>query len=152
LDADVRVHPDTIRRVLWNFDCDPQLDAVIGSYDDSPGSEDFISLYKNLMHCFQHQHARQQACTFWSGCGAIRRDVFLAYSGFDQSYRRPAIEDIELGYRLARGNRKLILDKTLQVKHLKRWTFWNLLKTDILDRGIPWTELILLGTGACRMI
>src|SRR6185312_2689684 len=82
-------------------------------------------------------------CTFWSGCCAIRRDVFLAYSGFDQRYRRPAIEDIELGYRLVRGNRKILLDKTVQVKHLKRWTFWNVLKTDILYRGIPWTELIL---------
>ena len=143
IDADVRVHEDTIRRVLWNFDSDPQLDAVIGSYDDSPGSRDFISLYKNLMHCFQHQQARPAACTFWSGCGAIRRDVFLAYSGFDQRYRRPAIEDIDLGYRLARGKRKILLDKAVQVKHLKRWTFWNLIKTDIVHRGIPWTELML---------
>jgi len=38
---------------------------------------------------------------------------------------------------------KIILDRTLVVKHLKRWTFWGLLKTDIRDRGIPWTELIL---------
>ena len=37
----------------------------------------------------------------------------------------------------------MILDKELQVTHLKRWTFWGLVKTDILDRGIPWTELIL---------
>ncbi len=29
------------------------------------------------------------------------------------------------------------------MKHLKRWTFWGLVKTDVLDRGIPWTELIL---------
>jgi hypothetical protein len=36
-----------------------------------------------------------------------------------------------------------MLDHKLLVKHLKRWTFWGLLKTDILDRGIPWTELIL---------
>jgi hypothetical protein len=29
------------------------------------------------------------------------------------------------------------------VKHLKAWSFVGLVKTDILDRGIPWTELIL---------
>src|SRR5579871_361432 len=143
LDADVCVHPETVSRVLWNFERDPALDALIGSYDDSPGSEDFLSQYRNLMHSFVHQHAREEACTFWSGCGAIRRDIFLAYSGFDQSYGRPAIEDIELGSRLVHAKRKLILDKTLLVKHLKRWTFWNLVKTDIVDRGIPWTELIL---------
>ncbi len=36
-----------------------------------------------------------------------------------------------------------MLDRDLRVKHLKKWTFWGLLKTDVLDRGIPWTELIL---------
>ena len=41
------------------------------------------------------------------------------------------------------AGRNMILDKDLQVTHLKHWTFWSLLKTDVLDRGIPWTELIL---------
>jgi hypothetical protein len=91
-----------------------------------------------------HQTARQTASTFWSGCGAIRRSVFLEMSGFDQeTYRRPAIEDIELGYRLTSAGHRIELDRDLVVKHLKKWTFWGLLKTDILDRGIPWTELIL---------
>jgi hypothetical protein len=32
--------------------------------------------------------------------------------------------------------------KTLQGKHLKRWEFGSLLKSDLLDRAVPWTELI----------
>jgi hypothetical protein len=36
-----------------------------------------------------------------------------------------------------------MLDAGIEVKHLKRWTFFNLIKTDIFDRGMPWTELIL---------
>ena len=143
LDADVVAQPDSVGRVAAAFGADPELDALIGSYDDDPAESDFLSQYKNLMHCYVHQTGQEQASTFWSGCGAIRRDVFLAYSGFDESYARPAIEDIELGYRLFQANRRMMLDKQLRVKHLKRWTFWNLLKTDILDRGIPWTELIL---------
>jgi glycosyltransferase involved in cell wall biosynthesis len=143
VDSDVCVYPGTMARLVSDFEEDPQLDAVIGSYDDSPKSEDFLSQYKNLMHCYVHQTGRKQACTFWSGCGAIRKEVFLAHSGFDESYGRPAIEDIELGYRLAQAGRKLILDRHLLVKHLKRWSLWGLLKTDVLDRGIPWTELIL---------
>jgi hypothetical protein len=94
-------------------------------------------------HCFVHQNGKRTASTFWSGCGAIRRSVFLKYGGFDESYQRPAIEDIELGYRLSRNHCKIVLDKNIVVKHLKRWTFWGLLKTDVFDRGIPWTELIL---------
>jgi hypothetical protein len=95
------------------------------------------------MHCYVHHRARREACTFWSGCGAIRKSVFQEYSGFDESYDRPAIEDIELGYRLARDKKKMLLDTSIMVKHLKRWSFLGLVKTDIVDRGIPWTELIL---------
>ncbi len=143
LDSDVCVHADTLERVRRDFSEDPELDALMGSYDTSPASPDFISRYKNLMHSFVHQRGRRDACTFWSGCGAIRREVFLRHAGFDESYDRPAIEDIELGYRLRQDGRKMILDKDLQVTHLKHWTFWGLLKTDVLDRGIPWTELVL---------
>ena len=136
--------PSTLERVVRvAFFEDRELDALIGSYDDDPSSQDFLSQYRNLMHCFVHQTGRRDAFTFWSGCGAVRRDLFLQCSGFDERYRRPAIEDIELGYRMAAEGRKMILDPDLQVKHLKRWTFWGLVKTDVLDRGIPWTELIL---------
>ncbi|HZR84410.1 MAG TPA: glycosyltransferase family A protein [Candidatus Binatia bacterium] len=143
IDADVCVHPDTIERIADAFAADRELDAMIGSYDDSPEAPDFISQYKNLMHCFTHQNGRRMASTFWSGCGAIRRHVFLEHSGFATEYGRPAIEDIELGYRLVMARRKVILDRDLLVKHLKRWTLWSLVRTDIVDRGIPWTELIL---------
>jgi glycosyltransferase involved in cell wall biosynthesis len=143
IDADVSVYPSTVDRILAGFQQDPELDAVIGSYDDSPGSGDFLSQYRNLMHCYVHQTGKKQACTFWSGCGAIRRDVFLAHQGFNEDYGRPAIEDIELGYRLAASGKKVMLDRRLLVKHLKRWNLWSVVRTDIMDRGIPWTELIL---------
>jgi glycosyltransferase involved in cell wall biosynthesis len=143
IDADVCVYPNTLARVAANFQQDPELAAVIGSYDDLPESQDFLSLYRNLMHSYVHHQSRSDACTFWSGCGAIRKPIFQQYSGFDESYRRPAIEDIELGYRMTRDHRKMLLDTGVLVKHLKRWSFVNLVKTDIMDRGIPWTELIL---------
>ncbi len=144
IDSDVAVYPGTLRRVYTDFQRDPALASVIGSYDDSPGSDDFMSQYRNLLHCFVHQTARRQACTFWSGCGAIKRDIFFEFGGFDEgAYGRPAIEDIELGYRLSRAGQRMMLDRALLVKHLKRWTVWNVIKTDIRDRGIPWTELIL---------
>src|SRR5579883_1906482 len=143
VDADVQMYDGTVDRVWDAFQNDASLDALIGSYDDSPADQDFLSQYKNLMHCYVHQRAQSEASTFWSGCGAIRREVFLAHSGFSNDYGRPAIEDIELGYRLIQARRKIRLDRELCVKHLKRWTFWGLVKTDILDRGIPWSELIL---------
>jgi GT2 family glycosyltransferase len=143
LDADVCVKANTISRVAHSLEADPELDALIGSYDNQPGAPGFISQYRNLMHAFVHQTGAERASTFWSGCGAIRRAVFMQHSGFSLEYQRPAIEDIELGYRLCRAGRKIVLDREIQVTHLKSWTFWGLVKTDMLDRGIPWTELIL---------
>src|SRR5258708_1932821 len=143
LDADVCVHPDNLRRVASAFQTDASLDALIGSYDDSPGPTDFLSQYRNLMHYFTHQNSRRNACTFWSGFGAIRKQVFRDHLGFDCTISRPTIEDIELGYRLHGAGRKIVLDRSLQVKHLKPWTFFAMMRTDVMDRGIPWTQLIL---------
>jgi glycosyltransferase involved in cell wall biosynthesis len=143
IDADVCVYPDTIARIMAIFEQDAGVAAVIGSYDDSPESKDFLSQYRNLMHCYVHHRSRREACTFWSGCGAIRKSIFHKYSGFDESYERPAIEDIELGFRMRMDDNKILLDPSILVKHLKKWSFLSLVKTDILDRGIPWTELIL---------
>ncbi len=142
VDADVCVRPETLHRIALAFDTDRTLAALIGSYDDDPQTQDFLSQYRNLMHHFIHQRGRESASTFWSGCGAIRKTVFQKFSGFDESYNRPAIEDIELGYRLQQSKQKILLDHDLTVKHLKKWTFLNLIKSDIFDRGIPWTELI----------
>ena len=73
----------------------------------------------------------------------MRRSTFVASGGFRESYARPSIEDIELGYRLTDSGARIILDPAIQVQHLKRWTFWSMLKTDVLDRGIPWALLML---------
>lgn len=143
IDADVCVAPDSLARIASAFDSDATLDALIGSYDDSPGEPDFLSQYKNLLHCFVHQQAKRRASTFWTGCGAIRRPVFQASGGFDERYTRPRIEDIELGARLLRAGRGIELDPALTVQHLKRWTFLGLLESDIRDRAIPWTQLML---------
>lgn len=148
VDADVVVKPDTLERVATNFINHPGVAAVFGSYDDEPAEKNFISQYKNLFHRFVHQHARAEAETFWAGCGAIRRDVFLAMDGFDaERYPRPAIEDIELGYRMRRQGHRILLDKQLQAKHLKRWTLKSMLHADIFCRAVPWSTLILESQG-----
>jgi glycosyltransferase involved in cell wall biosynthesis len=143
IDADVAVSADAIGQVKRIFQNDPDLAAMIGSYDDAPDASNFMSQYKNLFNHYVHQTAREEGFTFWGACGAIRRDIFLQMGGFDENYRRPSVEDIELGYRLKNAGHRIRLCKTLQVKHLKRWGVVSLLKADIFYRAIPWTELIL---------
>ena len=142
-DADVAIPQDAVGRIAAAFQDAPDLAALFGSYDDEPFESNFLSQYKNMFHHYVHQTAKADASTFWSGCGAIRREVFLAMGGFEENYRRPAIEDIELGYRLRKAGHRIRLLKELQVKHLKRWEILSLLKADFLYRALPWTDLIL---------
>ena len=143
VDADVVMPPDAMARIRARFSEDPARDAVIGSYDQDPASPDLLSQYRNLLHCYTHQRGQARTCGFWTGCGAMRAAVFREYGGFDETHMRPRIEDVELGTRLRRAGRQVWLDKGLQVKHLKRLRFWTVMKTDLVDRAIPWTLLIL---------
>ncbi len=143
VDADVVVHEDGVEPLRRAFD-DPGVVAVFGSYDDAPPFEGFASQYMNLRHHFVHHQHGGEASTFWSGCGAVRRDAFLGVGGFDaERYRRPSIEDIELGYRLRGQAGRIRTDPSLQGTHLKEWSLWGVVHTDITCRAIPWSRLLL---------
>ncbi|MBE9127579.1 MULTISPECIES: glycosyltransferase [unclassified Coleofasciculus] len=142
VDADVEIYPDTIAKVAATFNQEPDLAALIGSYDDTPGASNFLSQYRNLLHHYTHQTSSEEAFTFWGACGAIRRDIFLEVGCFYETWRN-RIEDIELGCRLKQAGYTIKLDKTLQVKHLKRWEALSMLKADFFYRALPWTDLIL---------
>jgi glycosyltransferase involved in cell wall biosynthesis len=144
VDADVIIKSDSLAKVAQEFETHPDIAALFGSYDENPTSLNFVSQYKNLIHHFVHQQGHENSATFWSGFGAIRRDIFLKLGGFDaKQFPRPSIEDIDLGYRLKEAGYKTVLRKEIQVTHLKAWSLMGLLKTDIFYRAVPWTSLIL---------
>lgn len=144
IDADVVVAPSTLRGIAERFAAEPLLGAVFGAYDDTPRDPGLVSQYRNLLHRYVHVLHAGDAETFWAGCGAVRRDAFLAVGGFDTvRYPRPQIEDIELGYRLKARGERIVLDPALVGTHLKRWTFFRMLRTDLRERAIPWTHLLL---------
>lgn len=143
VDSDVVAQPGSPKKLKQWFD-DPAVWAVFGSYDDRPRAQNFGSQYKNLVHHFIHQQAKQDASTFWAGCGAIRRYRFLEIGGFDSArYTVPSIEDIELGYRIRDKGGRILLDKTLLCTHLKLWTVPELVRVDIMRRALPWARLML---------
>ncbi len=141
IDADVTMYPDCLDRVEKNYRDQPEIAALFGTYDDKPDGANFLSQYKNLFHHYIHQTSQEDASTFWTACGAVRKDVFIEVGMFNEKTRM--MEDVELGYKLKAANHKIHLDKGLHVKHLKRYNFSYLLKSDLFDRAIPWTMLIL---------
>lgn len=143
LDADVMLHSDTLERLERYLTEQPEVAALFGSYDADPPAPGVVTRYKNLSHHYVHQRGRRESFTFWSGCGAIRREAFLAIGGFNEDHGRPCIEDIELGYRLRGAGYRVWLCSDVQVTHLKRWNLTSMLRVDILDRAVPWTKLIV---------
>lgn len=142
-DADVVVHPDTMRLFLEAMHAEPTAGAVFGSYDDRPAAPGFISQYRNLLHHHVHQKHPGDAETFWAGAGAVRRQVFEEAGMYDEwHYPRPQIEDIEMGGRIRRLGHRILLRPEIQATHLKKWTLAGVLKTDLKDRGIPWARLL----------
>src|SRR5438128_1479518 len=57
VDADVVIPADARDKVREVLEQEPDVAAIIGSYDDDPSERNFLSQFKNLFHHFVHQHA-----------------------------------------------------------------------------------------------
>jgi glycosyltransferase involved in cell wall biosynthesis len=140
VDADVVVAPNAIGEVVAAFTGKPELAAVFGSYDSDPGAVNFFSQYTGLLNHFVHQNTCEQSSSFWTALGAVRKTVFALLGGFEAN---ELLEDIEFGYRLHDAGYNVAVRKTLLGKHLKHWTASSLWRSDLFNRAIPWTELML---------
>ena len=144
VDADIVVHPDIFRRIRAAFYVDPDLTALLGSYDDGPQDPGAVSAFRNLLHHYVHRTQPGPAQTFWTGLGAVRREAFEAVGGFDaERYTVPSIEDIDFGRRLFARGARIDLDPRVQGTHLKHWSVRGMVKTDLLRRGVPWMSMLL---------
>jgi glycosyltransferase involved in cell wall biosynthesis len=131
-DADIVVRPDTLQRIATTL-ADPSLAGVVGLLGERLRYGNFASQYKNLwMHfTYQRQPAGRPVGLFYTSAAAIRRAVFQAFGGFDENYSGASVtEDIEFGQRLLAAGQRVVLDKALQVEHLKHYTLPGLLRTD----------------------
>jgi len=142
VDADVLVPPGVLEKISSCFEGEPALDALFGSYTIFPAAENFTSIYKNLVHHHTHLTSEKHASTFWCGCGAMRRRAFEKAKGFRESYTASSVEDIDLGYRLTKTGAQIRLVPEIRVVHAKKYQLWSLIRSDVLDRAIPWTKLM----------
>lgn len=142
VDADVAVHDDVLVLVLEAFR-EPDVVAIFGAYDDAPPHRGFASQYMNLRHHFVHQDPTDDAQTFWTGLGAVRREAMLEVGGFDgERFPRPSIEDIDLGRRLRAAGGRIRRIPEMRATHLKEWSLPEVVRTDVLRRALPWARLM----------
>jgi len=141
LDSDILIEPDTLSLLLDSFRDRPDISGLFCSYQKDTIPSNFCSTYKNLLHHFIHQTSREEASTFCGGFGALTKDAFLSVGGFDETFK--ALEDVELGYRLMLAGHKIYLNKRIQVTHCKTYSLLGLIKSDVLNRAIPWTRIMI---------
>jgi glycosyltransferase involved in cell wall biosynthesis len=142
LDADVCVYPDTLTQFALALGCAPNVSAVFGSFDTRSEAKGLVAQYRNLQTHYCHQQNPGPADTFWSSCGAIRREAFVEAGMFDEwHFPRRQIEDFELGHRLRRHGRQIVLHPEIRVQHLKNRTLRGMIAADLYDRALPWMRL-----------
>jgi glycosyltransferase involved in cell wall biosynthesis len=141
LDSDIIIERNTIEQTVRSFQGRLNISALFCSYQKNTVSSNFYSEYKNFVHHYTHQNSLEDAATFCGGFGAIKREPFFKFGGFDENYR--SLEDMEFGYRLHEAGCEIYLNKQIQVTHCKNYTFVTLIKSDVLNRAIPWTNLML---------
>jgi len=141
LDSDIIIEKTTLGQIVRTFESKPDIDALFCSYQKDTVPSNFYSQYKNLVHHYTHQNSQEDAATFCGGFGGIKRDIFFDFGGFNENYR--SLEDMEFGYRLYQGGCKIFLNKGIRVTHCKKYTFFSLIKSDVMNRAVPWTKLML---------
>lgn len=141
VDSDVLIYKHTLSSALQRVK-DNSEDGLIGSYDRFPPAKSFVSKFRNLLHHHHHQKNHLQKGVFWGAFSLIKKQPLIEAGGFDETFETPSIEDIELGLRLADQGYIIRIQADIQVKHLKKWTFFSWMKTDIFLRAKPWTILL----------
>lgn len=142
IDADVEVLSTTLDRVCRIMLDEKGPDVIIGAYSPTVPDDGFFSRYKNLHHHYGHFSGGPTTETFWTGCGAIRRNLFFEMNGFETSSFVRNIADIEFGYRLLQRGIAVHIHPDIQVQHHKRYTFLSLIQSDLFERAIPWTRIM----------
>ena len=142
LDADVCVYPDTLTQFALALGRAPEVSAVFGSFDARSKGKGLGVQYRNLLTHYYHQQNAGPAETFWSSCGAIRREAFIEAGMFDEwHFPRRQIEDFELGHRIRRRGRQIVLHPEIRATHLKNRTLRAMIAADLYDRALPWMRL-----------
>jgi glycosyltransferase involved in cell wall biosynthesis len=131
LDADIVLPPDALNRIretLELYDHRPDVAGVLGQYAETLPSDDFFTNYKNLSACYLYRITETQSPFLHTPVFCIRRTVFDEAGGFDASLTHG--EDFRLGAQLGSRGFRFVIDRHLNVQHLKRYSFSGILRED----------------------
>lgn len=142
IDADVMLRPDSLTRMVEQFDSAQDVDAFVGVQSAVMRHRNLVSQYKNIWMRWTYLRQQGDVPLFYTTAAAIRREVFLRAGGFDHGYATPNVEDTAFGQKLQRLGVRVQVQRDLEVEHVKRYSLKTLLRTDFM-RAVSLTRLKL---------
>ncbi|MDP2924183.1 MAG: glycosyltransferase family 2 protein [Candidatus Omnitrophota bacterium] len=141
IDADILVAHDTLLELTNIFSTAKDTVAIVGMLSKDHPNKNFFSQYKNLYMHYIFSRCPTQIDFLYGSFYAIKK-VYCNFIPANRVYG----EDTELGLCLAQQGYKIVLDKKLEVVHLKNYSFFSFVKNDFL---VPfyWARLFLRENG-----
>lgn len=141
IDSDILVRKDTLYLINKSFQNDPELSAVTGLLSKEHPNSNFFSQYKNLYMHYNFKNLPEQADFIFTSIAAVRYQDFRNFLN-----ELSGTEDTELGQYIKRINKKIVLDKKLEVAHLKKYSCLSFIKNDF---KVPfgWAYIFLMHHG-----
>lgn len=130
-DSDCVVPRNLLKKVMRNFRI-YKIAGVGGTYK-TLNKDSAIAKYVGYEIGWRHYKQPKKTDFLGTYCCAYKRDIFLKFGGFDETFKIASGEDPEFSFKLVNAGYKLFFDKTMFVWHshpetLKRYLrqqFWR---------------------------
>lgn len=154
IDSDVRVFPDTLKKIRDFFSQNEEITALTGLLAREHPHKNYISQYKNLYMAERFRSLPKEVSFLYGSIYAIRKA--------DLEFFEPGVsmaDDTALGQELVRKGKKIGLLKDLEVVHLKKYGFFTWAMNDfripydwarIFLRRRGWRQFGKYGSGFCH--
>lgn len=130
IDSDVIVEPGTFAKIIAQF-ADPQIHAVTGILSADFKTGTFCGDFKNEYMNYIFSKKNGVADFLYGSVWAIRKESLIYFEPICRPFGSQ-VSDSEMGRLLTSHGRKIMLDSTIQVGHLKPYSLGGLMRNDFV--------------------
>jgi glycosyltransferase involved in cell wall biosynthesis len=126
LDSDVEIEDNLLQKIIKFFSDKNTYQVYSSSYSSFIPDDNTFTKYKTAYMKYIHENAPSESNFVLGACTAILKKDFIEWN---ENYRYA--EDTYWGHELFyKYNKKIFFDRNAQVKHHKRYNFFNWLRND----------------------
>jgi len=146
IDSDILIEPGTLIKIEHSFKEEPDLAAVVGVLSKTHPNNGYFSQYKNLYMHYVLNKCPRYIDFIYGSIYAIKKEHFQECWPLGRFG-----EDTDLGMRMCRKNLKILLNKEMEVIHLKNYSFVSFLLNDFI---VPyyWAKIFIRQRGWADLV